>query len=101
MRTITLLRLSNRLSLNDNAPLKVQMSKSDKVESGNAAHDKRLSAIWELAIPRLGSKLSVSQRWMLAVAVTRGAELKPSGALAGPVSTKKKKAPASERRHSD
>ncbi|HJE70778.1 hypothetical protein [Pseudomonas oryzihabitans] len=86
--------------MNDNAPLEVQMSKSDKVESGNAAHDKRLSAIWELASSRLGSKLSVSQRRMLAVAVTRGAELEPSGALAGPVNAKKKKAPASERRHS-
>ncbi|MXS21525.1 hypothetical protein [Pseudomonas oryzihabitans] len=76
------------------------MSKSDKVEFGKAADDKRLSAIWELANSRLGSKLSVSQRRMLAVAVTRGAELEPSGVLAGPVNAKKKKAPASERRHS-
>ena len=76
------------------------MSKSDKVKSGNAAHDKRLSAIWELASSRLGSKLSVSQRRMLAVAVTRGAELEHSGALAGPMTAKKKTASASERRHS-
>lgn len=76
------------------------MSKPGKVGSGNAAYDKRLSAVWGLANSRLGSKLSVSQRRMLAVAVTRGAELEPSGALAGPVNAKKKNAPASERRHS-
>lgn len=76
------------------------MSKSDKVESGKVAHDERLSAIWELANSRLGSKLSASQRRMLAVAVARGAELEPSGALAGPMNAKKKKAPVSEHRHS-
>lgn len=85
--------------MNDNATLGVQMFKSDKVESGNAAHNKRLPAIWELANSRRGSKLSVSQRRMLAIAVTRGAELEPIGALAGPVSVRKKEAPASERRH--
>ena len=76
------------------------MSKSYKAEPGNAAHDERLSAIWELANLRLGSELSVSQHRMLAVAVTRGAELEPSGALAGPINAKKKEAPSSERKHS-
>ncbi|WP_313416910.1 hypothetical protein [Pseudomonas oryzihabitans] len=65
------------------------MSRLDRVKAAKATKEKKTAELRAFAEARIGS-ISASQRQMLSVAASRGAELEPAGPLAGSVSVKKK-----------
>lgn len=65
------------------------MSRLDRVKAAKATKEKKMAELRAFAEARIGT-VSASQRQMLSVAASRGAELEPAGPLAGSVSAKKK-----------